>query len=252
MSSYASILQIYAAGLVFARVGAVVMLIPGLGDAAVPPRIRLSFALLLSMVIAPLAARGITVVPATVSGMAGDVLHELLIGLLIGAILRLFSAVLAIAGEVISIQTTLSFAQTANPSFGQSGGSTLATFLNLVGVTLVMTTDLHHMFIGAIAHSYSIFPFGHPLPVTDAATLAVKTMSDTFALGIQLAGPVIVFSMVFNIAAGLIGRVMPQFQIFFAATPLSVILGLSIFALSLGAIGMVWTSRYRDLLSVFS
>ena len=45
---------------------------------------------------------------------------------------------------------------------------------------------------------------------------------------------------------------MPQFQIFFVATPLSVMLGLSVFALSLGVIGMVWTSRYRELLEVFS
>jgi flagellar biosynthetic protein FliR len=57
--------------------------------------------------------------------------------------------------------------------------------------------------------------------------------------------------MVFNIATGLIGRVMPQFQIFFVATPLSLLLGLSIFALSLGAIGMVWTRAYEAFIGVF-
>ena len=44
---------------------------------------------------------------------------------------------------------------------------------------------------------------------------------------------------------------MPQFQIFFVATPLMVLLGLSIFALSLGVIGTVWVNRYRELLGVF-
>ncbi|MDF2901854.1 MAG: fliR, partial [Phenylobacterium sp.] len=63
--------------------------------------------------------------------------------------------------------------------------------------------------------------------------------------------PVVVFSIVFNIAAGLVGRVMPQFQVFFVATPLIVLLGLSIFALSLGVIGMVWLNRYRELTSLF-
>jgi flagellar biosynthetic protein FliR len=77
-------------------------------------------------------------------------------------------------------------------------------------------------------------------------------VAGSFALGVQLAAPVIVFSIVFNIAAGLVGRIMPQFQIFFVATPLSVLLGLSVFALSLGVIGMVWSSRYRELLGVFS
>jgi flagellar biosynthetic protein FliR len=45
---------------------------------------------------------------------------------------------------------------------------------------------------------------------------------------------------------------MPQFQIFFAATPLSVLLGLSVLMLSLGSIGMVWLSRYQQFLNQFS
>ena len=66
----------------------------------------------------------------------------------------------------------------------------------------------------------------------------------------QLAAPVIVFSLVFNVATGLIGRAMPQFQIFFAATPLSLLLGLSIFALSIGGIGLIWVQGYESFLHV--
>jgi flagellar biosynthetic protein FliR len=119
-------------------------------------------------------------------------------------------------------------------------------------VVLIMTTDLHHMFIAAIARSYTLFPVSRPLPVRDAATLAIQTFSGSFTLAIQLSAPILVFSLVFNIAAGLVGRAMPQFQIFFAATPLQVLLGLSLFALSLGTIGMVWLSRYRELLANFT
>ncbi|HMO43216.1 MAG TPA: flagellar biosynthetic protein FliR, partial [Phenylobacterium sp.] len=88
-------------------------------------------------------------------------------------------------------------------------------------------------------------------PVGDAAQLAVQTVAQSFALGLQLAAPVVVFSLIFNIAAGLVGRVMPQFQIFFVATPLLVLTALSIFALSLGVLGMVWVERYRELMGAF-
>lgn len=250
MEAYATAAQVYAAGLVFARIGAMVMLVPGLGDASVPPRIRLSFALLMSFILTPLVAPGLTV-PATMGEGAGALIRETLIGLMMGSILRLFLSSLATAGEVVSIQTTLSFAQTANPAQAQPT-TTISTFLALMGTVLVMTTDLHHLFFAAMFNSYKLFPFGHPLLVSDAATLAVQTVGGSFALGIQLAAPVIAFSLVFNLATGLVGRVMPQFQIFFVATPLSVMLGLSIFALSLGVIGMVWTSKYRELLGVFS
>jgi len=250
VESYATAAQVYAAGLVFARIGAMVMLVPGIGDASVSPRIRLGFALLMAMLLAPLVAPGV-VVPAQVSGAAAAVIREVLVGLMMGAILRLFFTALATAGEVVSIQTTLGFAQTANPAQAQPS-TTLSTFLSLMGTVLIMTTDLHHMFFGAMFNSYALFPFAREIPVADAATLAVQTVAGSFALGIQLAAPVIVFSIVFNIAAGLVGRVMPQFQIFFVATPLSVMFGLSIFALSLGVIGMVWTNRYRELLQVFT
>ncbi len=250
MEAYATASQVFAGGLVFARVGALVMLIPGVGEQSVPPRIRLSFAFLMALLLAPLVAPNLTV-PDTVSGAAGMVIREVLIGLMIGAILKLFVSSLSTAGEIVSIQTTLGFAQTANPSLGQPA-ATLSTFLSLIGVVLIMTTDLHHMFIGAMARSYAIFPFDRTLPVGDAATMAVQTVAGSFALGVQLAAPVIVFSLVFNLAAGLIGRVMPQFQIYFVSSPLAVIFGLSIFALSLGSIGMVWVSRYRELLAVFT
>jgi flagellar biosynthetic protein FliR len=251
LDSYATAAQVYVAGLVFARVGAMVMLMPGIGDNAVPQRIRLSFALLMSMILAPLVYKGAGVMPSSVGGLAGAVIHEILIGLMIGSVLKLFFTAMSTAGEVISMQTTLSFAQTTNPSMGQSS-TAVSTFLSMLGLTLIMATDLHHLFIGAIVKSYDLFPFTRAVPVNDAATLAVRTVADSFSLGIQLAAPVIVFSLVFNLAVGLVGRVMPAFQIFFVASPLSVILGLSLLALSLGGVAMVWTDRYRDLLMIFN
>ncbi len=249
MESFAAASQVYAGGLIFARVGAIVMLLPGIGDTSVPPRVRLGFAFLMAMMLMPVVARGMPIPPA-VSGVAGAVIKEVMIGLMIGGILRIFLSSLTTTGEIISIQTTLSFAQTAAP--GQATPSTtLGTFLGLIGVTLIMATDLHHMFLTAIVRSYALFPFGRDVPVADSAQLAVQTVAGSFRLGLQLAAPVVVFSLVFNIAAGLVGRVMPQFQVFFVATPLIVLLGLSIFAMSLGVIGMVWLNRYRELTSLF-
>ena len=251
MDSYATVLQVYTAGLVFARVGAMVMLMPGVGETVVPQRIRLSFAVLMAIVLAPLVAHTITRVPAGVGALAGAVIHEVLIGLMIGAVLKLFVSSLTTAGEIISIQTTLSFAQTANPA-GAPSSTAVATFLSMLGLVLIMVTDLHHLFIGAMVKSYDIFPFSRAVPVNDAATLAVRTVADSFKLGVQLSAPVLVFSIVFNLATGLVGRVMPSFQIFFVTSPLSVILGLSLLGLSLGGIAMVWADRYRDLLAVFN
>ena len=251
MESYATAQQVYAAGLVFARLGTIIMLLPGLGETFIPPRIRLSFALAFSLMMFPLIGGGVPPIPADGAGLGGAVIKEVLIGLMVGGILRLFMNSLATAGEIVSLQTTLSFAQTANPMQAQPS-TTLGTFLGLIGIVLIFATDLHHLFVGAIVGSFEIFPFTRDVPVADAGQLAIQTMGRSFALGLQLAAPVVVFSLIFNIATGLVGRVMPQFQVFFVATPLIVLLGLSIFALSLGVIGIVWIDRYRELIGMFT
>jgi flagellar biosynthetic protein FliR len=251
MEPYALPAQVYAAGLVFVRVGSVVMLLPGIGESFVPPRIRLSMALLLALCLGPIAARTLPAMPTTLGEMGGQVFHELLVGLMLGALTRFFLGALSVAGEVISLQTTLSFAQTANPIQAQPGGA-VSTFLTMTGLVLLFATDAHYMFIGAIARSYSLFAPARHVLVQDAAAVALQAVISSFSLGVQMAAPLLVFALVFNVALGLVGRVMPQFQVFFAGAPLTLIAGLSVFALSLGTGMLIWLDRYRDFMRLFT
>ena len=244
MEHYALAAEVYGAGLVFARIGAFTMLMPGVGETFVPPRVRLAFAFLLALIVYPAVRADLPKEPAGLDGLFAQLAVEILIGLALGLMLRLFLAALTTAGETISLQTTLSFAQTTNPLQAQPT-PTIGTFLTVVGLTLVFATDLHQLFIGAIVRSYALFGPGKAPPTGDIVQLAIRMTSDSFALGIQLAAPLLVFALVFNIAAGAIGRVMPQLPIFFVATPLTLLFGLSIFALSLGVFGLVWIDRFR-------
>ena len=237
--------------MIFARLGAVLLMLPGVGESYVPPRIRLSLALVVSLALWPVVSGNLPALPETLGGMAGWIIREVLVGLAIGAMLRIFLTALATAGEIVALQTTLAFAQTANPTQA-SPGSTISAFLMLLGTTLVFATNTHHLFIAGLVGSYELIAPARPLVTGDFATLAVRTLADAFALGVQLAAPVLVFAIIFNLASGLIGRVMPAFQVYFAAAPLSIILGLSVFALSLGVMGTVFIDRYRDLARVFA
>lgn len=242
MEPYATVAQIWTGGLIFARVGAMVMVLPGLGEAYVPARIRLTLALMLTLVMWPLVAPGLPALPESLGSMVGWIIREVLTGLAIGMILRMFMTAVATAGEVISLQTTLGFAQSTNP-LQTVPSSTLASFLSLLAVTLIFATNTHHLFVAGILGTYQVIaPLGPMIP-GDFATVAVRTLGQSFLLGIQLAAPVMVFALIFNLASGLVARVMPSFQVYFAAAPLNVLLGLSVFALSLGVIGNIFIDR---------
>ena len=250
MDPYATSDQIWQGALIFGRIGAVLLMLPGVGESYVPPRIRLSLALVMSLCLWPVIANVLPPLPSSLGSMAGWILREVIVGLAIGAMLRGFTSALATAGEIVSLQTTLSFSQTANPLQAQPG-TTIAAFLMLLGTTLIFATNTHHLFIAGLVGSYELISPAKPLVTGDFVTMAVRTLGDAFMLGVQLSAPVMVFALIFNLASGLVGRVMPQFQVFFAAAPLSIILGLSVLALSLGVLGTVFIDRYRALANVF-
>ena len=251
MEPYATADQVWQAALIFARIGAVLMMLPGIGESYVPPRIRLSLALVVSLALWPVISGVLPALPVTVGGMAGWIIREVTVGLMISALLRAFMTALSTAGEIVALQTTLAFAQTGNPMQAQPG-TTIAAFLMLLGTTLIFATNTHHLFIAGLVGSYELIAPAGPLVTGDFVTLAVRTVGDAFMLGVQLSAPLLVFALIFNLASGLVGRVMPQFQVFFAAAPLSIILGLSVFALSLGVVGTVFIDRYRALARIFA
>lgn len=221
--------------LVFARVGALVMFLPGLGEQTVPMRARLAFALLLTLLFMPVARPLITVDLARPEMIVGLLFTELSIGIMIGAAIRLSLSAMQTAGTIISQQIGLSFAAMFDP-VTRAQSAAISTFLVLSATAMVFALDLHHLSIRAIHDSYALFAPGS-LPATgDAAQLALRTAAGAFAIGVQMSLPFLVFGIVFNLGLGVLSRLMPQLQIFFLAMPATIMLGTLVLLATFGAI----------------
>jgi flagellar biosynthesis protein FliR len=223
---------------VFVRIAAALMLMPGFGEAYVSVQIRLAAAAVLTVTISPLVIGTLPVLPTTPLELLMLVLGELVVGVLIGAAARLMMSALHVAGTVIAFQSSLGFAMFIDPTQGIQA-ALIATFLTLLGLVLIFATGLHMMMIRALADSYVLFTPGQLPPVGDFAALAVRYVSSSFRIGIQIAAPFIVYGLVFYIGLGILARLLPQIQIFFIAIPLQIFLALLIFGLVL-APTMIW------------
>jgi len=229
----------FAAILVFARIGSMLMLLPGFGESTVPARLRLALALVLALIIGSLLESRLPPAPEQPIALVVLIGGEVLVGLMFGAIGRLMMSALSTAGQVIGMQSGLAFAQTFDPSLG-SQGAIFSTFLSMTAVVLIFTTGLHHMFITGLLGSYDLIgPGGVPLPV-DVKDLAIDTVAQSYRLGLQMASPLIAFGLIFYLALGVLSRLMPQVQIFFVAMPSNVLVGIMLFALSFSAMLEVW------------
>src|SRR3979490_289202 len=220
--------------LVFARVGAMVMLMPGFGESNIPVRVKLSIALLLTLIILPLHRAAYHVDMTSMTSLLVLMLHEIIIGIVLGATARVTLSALAVAGSVIAQQLGLGFVTAVDPTQGQQG-LLIGNFLTILGITLLFATDTHHLVIAALNESYRIFSPGELMSSGDAAALATRAFAAAFKIGMQLSAPFLVFGLVFNIGLGVLARLMPQMQVYFVGVPLSTMVGFLRFAVVLRA-----------------
>jgi flagellar biosynthetic protein FliR len=220
--------------LVFARIGAMVMLLPGLGESNIPVRVKLAIALLLTLIILPLHRTAYHVDLNSMTSLLVLMVYEIIIGIMLGATARVTLSALQVAGSVIAQQLGLGFVTAVDPTQGQQG-LLIGNFLTLLGITMLFATDTHHLVIAALNESYRIFSPGEVMPTGDVAALATRAFAAAFKIGMQLSAPFLVFGLVFNIGLGVLARLMPQMQVYFVGVPLSIMIGFLIFALVLAA-----------------
>lgn len=237
--------------LVFARIGSMLMLLPALGEQVIPARMRLSFALALTLVLYPLVTPGLPRLPTDPLQVGILLFHEIIIGLMLGAIMRLITMAAQVAGAVIAYQSGLSLAQSADPTQGGVQGALIGTFLSILGVALIFATDLHHIAIAAIHDSYMIFSPTDPLMFEDAAQMVIEAVSGAFVIGVQMSAPFIVFGLIFNLGLGILSRLMPQLQVFFIAMPANIAVGLLLLALLLSMMMGWYLMHFEDAMTAF-
>ena len=237
--------------LVFARTAAMIMLLPAIGDVGVPSRVRLSLALAVTLVFAPVVTHTYpAAAPQSEIGLALLVIREIVAGILVGMMARIIVSALSTAGYLIATQTGLAYAQTVDPLMSQQG-AVVGSFFSLLGTVLIFATDSHHLAIGAISGSYALVPPDQALPTNDMAELTLNLVSGSFLLGLQLAAPFLLFGFAVNVATGLLARLMPQLQVFFIAMPINILAGFLLMMLLLGSMMTVFLSYFATEMARF-
>jgi flagellar biosynthetic protein FliR len=220
--------------LIFARAGTMLMLLPGLGEMSVPMRLRLTIALMLAAVLLPLHRNEFQIDLRSIGPILVLLATEMLVGAVLGMTARMTISALQVAGSVVAQQLGFGFVMAVDPTQGQQG-VLVGNFLTLLGVTLIFATDMHHLVIAALHDSYTLFRPGEVPATGDMADLITRSFAMAFRIGIQLSAPFLVFGLVFNLGLGILSRLMPQMQVFFVGMPLSIMIGLILLLLVIGA-----------------
>lgn len=232
-----------AAALAFIRIGAMVALMPGLGDPSVPQRVKLALVVAFTLVVAPLLAERLAP-DATLSILALG--GEVLSGLLLGFGMRLFVVALQTSASIIAQATTLSqlFAGAApepQPAIGN-------LFL-MAGIALAMTAGLHIRVAELVLLSYDLLPAGASLSAGAAADWGLALIGRTFALAFALSAPFVIASLIYNLALGAINRAMPALMVSMIGAPALTLGALALMAVATPVILAAWLDAYSSHLA---
>ncbi len=237
---------LFAFLLIFSRVGSAVMLMPGIGDSFVPTNIRLMFVVAISFVMTPVLSNVLPSPPSDFLFFVVLVLSEVMVGLFIGTVMRVLISSLDTAGMVISLQSGFSNALVFNAVAG-SQGSLIGAMFSILGVVLLMVTNMHHFLLKSIFESYSIFAAdGLFLEAESMAEVIVRSVNIAFNVGVQMAAPFIVVGLLLYSGFGILGRLMPQLQVFFLALPAQIFLSLITLSMVFSAGILMWLAFYED------
>ena len=237
-------LNIFAFFLIFARIGTVIMLLPGFSAAYVSTRIRLGFALAVAFVVFPVLAPRLPLPPSAVSDLALMISGEIIVGGFYGLIMRIMIASLQTAGTIAALASSMANALVQDPVAEQQS-STISGFLLTIGVVLIFVSDTHHLMLRGLLQTYDMFEPGARLPFGDFADTIGREVAASFGLGLQLAAPFVVIGLTYYIGLGLLGRLMPQLPVFFFGLPLQISVQLLVFTITLSGIMLAFMQNFE-------
>ena len=218
-------------GWAFLRVTGFMLLAPVFGAATVSRRVKLTFALALTLILAPLAPASEPIEPLSATAVLTGA-QQLLVGAAIGFVVQVVFDALVLAGQLVATTMGLGFATLIDPARGQ-GTTVISQFYLILGTLIFLSLDGHLALIGVLADSARVLPPGPYALGPDAFLAVARWGGKIFEAGTMIALPAVVGLVLVNLALGIVSRAAPQLNLFAVGFPISMLLGFAMLMLSL-------------------
>lgn len=216
--------------LVGVRVGSVLMFPPFLGGSAIPLAMKAGLTLALTALLWPVT--GVVAVNSGVAGWTRAAAGEMAVGLLLGLAMQFIFEAAEFAGQIAGVQTGFSLITILDPQT-QADTPVLALFQQLIVLLIFFQLNVHHWLLRGLAKSFSYLPPGGALIHGAVASELARAAGGIWLIGLEIAAPVIMATMVADVALGFLGKASPQLPVVLVGLSVKNILGLVVLAGSL-------------------
>lgn len=223
--------------LAFLRILCILLWLPIFGDHNVPARLKIVIAIMMAIALWPMIESTIQV---NLRLFTWDFVNLLLLtvreaffGFALGFAARTIVYGVSIASQLVGLSMGFQSASLFNPAMGQEE-SAYASFQGWLLIAIILSLNIHHIFLTGIAKSFVYIPVGPTAMDAMISKTALGVITTTFEMALRLAAPVLIVQSLVSIALGLLNRAVPQLNIFVMNFPLSFLVTLMILFFSAG------------------
>jgi flagellar biosynthesis protein FliR len=238
--------EIIRFAIVLLRLSGIMVFAPFFSSQSVPMQIRAVFALVATLVLTPSLPSASVPTELGLSSIAGVAAGEILTGVLLGFVASAIFAGFQFAGHIISLQLGFSLINQIDPQTNVEV-SVFSFLQNYMGLLLFLLINGHHWFLLAINESFGALPVGGVQIHGPVIEQLIHLTGDIFVIGLRIAGPVLIVSIIADVVMAIIGRAAPQIHIVIVSMPLKILVGFGCLSLSFYFLPRYLESVYSTL-----
>lgn len=227
-------IQILMFGLILLRMTAFIVSCAVFSSASISIYVKILFSILLTIIVYKTVATNEALV--RLHEQEGDLLllsaREILVGISLGFVTRLFFFAISMGGELVSVSMGLGQAQVFNPMMG-SMGNAMEQFYGVIATLIFLTLNGHHLVIQGIVQSFSVTQVAQLQFHFQSFSEIVLKAQEFFILGIKIAAPILISMIVVQVGIALLSRAVPQINVLVTSASLTTLLGFVIIFVSL-------------------
>ncbi|WP_353151411.1 flagellar biosynthetic protein FliR [Pollutimonas bauzanensis] len=215
----------------FFRILSLMITAPLLGESAIPSQVKIGFAAIVTIAIAP-ALGPMPEVPTGSFAGIWIAVQQVFIGLALGLVMRIVFAAVQTAGEFIGLQMGLSFASFFDPATG-ANTAVLARLMNVVAMLVFLALNGHLLMLGGFMRTFDLLPIRIGALNPNGWGVLFEWSSQVMVSGMLLALPLIIVLLTINLALGILNRTAQQLSVFAVGFPISLMTGLTLLTIVL-------------------
>jgi flagellar biosynthetic protein FliR len=217
---------------IFLRVSAMTLTVPVFDSRNIPAVFKIGLCFTIALVLYPIVRlEPVAFSPSMISFVIG-IACEIVTGVVIGFLIRLVFTGIQLTGELVAFQMGFSVVSVIDP-MSSSQVTVITQLLYMFAILIFLTINAHHWVLRALVESFNLIPpFGFHSS-GGVMTRLTQAAGDLFVNAVKAGSPVIVSLLLASLGLGLVGRAVPQMNVFMVATPVTILIGFFFLSLSL-------------------